>query len=94
MWELLQFLMYSVEFCGEGASDICILGIEGFLESLFGVTQRLCFSLVGLDVGGEVVELFLFEGMGTSTVDKRFFSDINYIRIIVMQEDCGGWRKK
>jgi len=57
--------MDSIELGGERSPDIGILGIEGLLEGFFGLSQRFCLFLVGLDVRGEIVKLFLREGTGT-----------------------------
>ena len=53
------------------------------------MSEGLSLSFVGFDVGGEVVELFLGRGAGTSTVARRFFKDmevINYWHIIHIEK--------
>jgi hypothetical protein len=75
----VQFFVDAVELGGEGAPDVCVFGVEGLLEGLFGVPERLRLPLVCLYIGGEVVELFLIAESSTSTVDSLFFKDITYI---------------
>ena len=68
--------MDAVEFGGEGPSDVWVFGIKGLFEGILGLAEGFGLSLVGLDVGGEIVELFL-DGMNlTSTVERRFLRDI------------------
>lgn len=68
--------MDAVEFGGQGAPDVCVLGVEGLLEGVLGLPQRLRLSLVGLDVGGQTVEFFLGGGGGTSVEESLFLSDM------------------
>lgn len=68
--------MDSVEFSGEGASDVSIFGIKCFFEGVFGLPQGFGFALVGFNIGCEVVELFLGIFGSTYTVESRFLSDI------------------
>lgn len=75
----VQFLVDSIELGAETAPDICIFGIKSFLECVFGLPECFSFSLIGLDVGGEIVELFLYEIWLTSTVDSLFLRDIEVI---------------
>ena len=68
--------MDAVQLGGKRASDIRILSIECLLEGLLGLSKSLCFSLIGFDVGSEVVQFFLNKVRATSTVDRRFLRDI------------------
>lgn len=72
----LQFLMDSVQLCGQRTSDIHVFGVECLLKCFLGLAKSFGFALVSLDVGGETVEFLLSEQMRTSTVDNRFLSDI------------------
>jgi len=74
----------SVEFGREGSPDICVFGVEWFFEGVFGLAQGFGLSLIGFDIGGEVVELFLGGGGGTSTVESLFLSDIEVINISII----------
>lgn len=71
--------MDSVKLCAETAPDVCILGIESLFECVFGLPEGFGFSLIGLDVGGEIVEFFLSEWRVTSTVESLFLRDIEVI---------------
>lgn len=51
----LQFFVDSIKLSREGSSDICILSIESFLKSFFGLSKSLCLSFVGFYIGGEVI---------------------------------------
>ena len=72
----VQLLVDAVEFSREGPPDVSIFGIEGLFEGVLGLAEGLGLSLVGLDVGGEVIEFFLDHINPTSTVESRFLSDI------------------
>lgn len=74
--------MDSVEFGSESTSDIWVFGIKGFFECIFGLSQGLCLSFVGFDIGSEIVEFFLSKTGSTSTVESRFLSDIEVINIL------------
>lgn len=69
--------MDAIELSGEGSSYVHIFGVECFFKCLFGVSKRLGFAFIGLDIGCEVVQFLLNALSGTSTAASLFLSDID-----------------